>query len=228
MSKKVKNRVPEKQLINIFNFKPRTERQSELVNLIEDREVVIAVGIAGSGKTFTALATALSLLGETYKEVILVKSVTTIPGEDIGYTPGSFEQKMEPYIMSYTWNIDKLLGKDAAKDLINKGLIQVLPLAYVRGLHIDNAIIIIDETQNMEYSTFKTIITRMGENSKYIFLGDIEQVDRKKKDESCLEEVFELFKGDEIVGTLEFLDEDCVANKIILPILQKLRTLRLK
>ena len=228
MSKKVKNRVPEKQLINVFNFRPKNERQAELIDLIEEREIVIATGIAGSGKTFCALATALGLLGETYKSIILVKSVTTLPGEDIGYTPGTFQQKMEPFLMSYTWNIDKLLGKDAAKDLIHKELIQILPLAYVRGLSIDNAIVIIDETQNIDYDTLIAIITRIGTDSKYIFLGDVEQIDRKKKEESCLKAILDLFKNDDIVGTVEFSDDECVRNKIIPIILQKLRTLKLK
>jgi len=228
MSKKLKNRVPEKQLINVFNFKPKNERQAELIELIEEREIVIATGIAGSGKTFCALATALGLLGETYKSIILVKSVTTLPGEDIGYTPGTFQQKMEPFLMSYTWNIDKLLGKDAAKDLIHKELIQILPLAYIRGLSIDNAIVIIDETQNIDYDTLVAIITRIGTDSKYIFLGDTEQIDRKKKEESCLKLILELFKDDDIVGTIEFSDDECVRNRIIPLILQKLRTLKLK
>ena len=202
MSKKLKNRVPEKQLINVFNFKPKNERQAELIELIEEREIVIATGIAGSGKTFCALATALGLLGETYKSIILVKSVTTLPGEDIGYTPGTFQQKMEPFLMSYTWNIDKL--------------------------SIDNAIVIIDETQNIDYDTLVAIITRIGTDSKYIFLGDTEQIDRKKKEESCLKLILELFKDDDIVGTIEFSDDECVRNRIIPLILQKLRTLKLK
>ena len=192
------------------------------------QKIILTIGLSGSGKTFCALATALGLLGETYKSIILVKSVTTLPGEDIGYTPGTFQQKMEPFLMSYTWNIDKLLGKDAAKDLIHKELIQILPLAYIRGLSIDNAIVIIDETQNIDYDTLVAIITRIGTDSKYIFLGDTEQIDRKKKEESCLKLILELFKDDDIVGTIEFSDDECVRNRIIPLILQKLRTLKLK
>lgn len=106
---------------------------------------------------------------------------------------------------------------------MEKKLIQILPLAYVRGLSIDDSIVIIDEAQNLDTHTFKTIITRIGENSKYIFLGDTEQVDRKYKHESCLETVLEIFKDSDIIGTIEFTDEDCVRNPIIPKILTLLR-----
>lgn len=101
-NKKEKNRLPEKQSSLVQDFSPKNEKQTQFVNLIKRKEVILATGPAGTGKTFCALATALSLLGETYKQVILVKSVTTIPGEEIGFIPGSMEQKMEPFIMSYT------------------------------------------------------------------------------------------------------------------------------
>ena len=173
--------------------------------------------------TYVALATALSMLGEVYKRIILVKSVTTIPGEEIGFLKGSMEQKMEPFVMSYMWNIDKICGMNSSQELLNKGLLDVLPLAYIRGLSIDDSIVIIDESQNLDPHTFKSIITRIGDNSKYIFLGDTEQVDRRKKNESCLQQVLDIFEGDKLIGTLQFTDEDCVRNPIIPKILNKLR-----
>ena len=106
---------------------------------------------------------------------------------------------------------------------MDKKLIEVLPLAYVRGLSIDNAVVIIDEAQNIDRHTFKTLISRIGDNSKYIFLGDVEQIDRKNKKESCLEEVLGIFRKSPIVGTVRFDDSDCVRNPIIPEILQELR-----
>lgn len=224
MGKKNKQRLPESQSSVVSNFVPRTEKQEILVDLIEEREVVVAVGPPGTGKTYVALATALQLLGEKYKNIILVKSLTTIPGESLGFLPGDEREKMEPYLMSFTWNIDKILGdKNAAKSLIDKKIVEILPLAFIRGISIDNSIVIIDETQNIDSHTFKTLMTRIGENSKYIFLGDVEQIDRKKKEESCLEKVLDIFHDDPIIGTLKFDDSDCVRNKIIPEILQKLR-----
>ena len=125
--------------------------------------------------------------------------------------------------MSYMWNIDKICGMNSSQELLNKGLLDVLPLAYIRGLSIDDSIVIIDESQNLDPHTFKSIITRIGDNSKYIFLGDTEQVDRRKKNESCLQQVLDIFEGDKLIGTLQFTDEDCVRNPIIPKILNKLR-----
>ena len=223
MATKTHKRLPDKQTKLVNGFKPRTDKQRQLVELIEDNEIVIAKGVPGSGKTYVALATALGLLSSTYKKVILVKSVTTIPGEEIGFLKGGMAEKMEPFMMSYVWNIDKICNVGTAKDLMDKNLLQVLPLAYIRGLSIDNSVVIFDEVQNMDKDTFKTIITRIGENSKYIFLGDVEQIDRKKKSESCLEHVLRLFSNSDLVKTLEFMDEDCVRNPKIPKILAILR-----
>lgn len=223
MGKKEKNRLPEKQSILVKDFHAKNQKQQQLVNLIEDKEVILATGVAGTGKTYVALATALSLLGPIYKKVVLVKSVTTLPGEEIGFLKGGMEQKMEPFVMSYVWNIDKICGQGSASSLMNKKIVEVLPLAFIRGLSIDNSIVIIDEAQNIDAHTFKTMMTRIGEDSKYIFLGDVEQIDRKKKSESCLQKVMDIFKDSPIIGTIEFTDEDCVRNPIIPKILSILR-----
>jgi phosphate starvation-inducible PhoH-like protein len=218
-----RTRVPEKHSKLVEEFAPKNSKQQEFIDLIKDNEIVIAKGVAGSGKSYVALATALNLLGDTYKRLILVKSVTTIPGEEIGFTKGSTKDKMAPVMMSFTWNIDKMLEKGASDALIDKGLIEIIPLAFFRGLSIDSSVVIIDETQNISYDIFKTIITRIGENCKYIFLGDTEQIDRKKKQESCLQTIIDIFTGSGLIKTLEFKDEDCVRNPVIPKILALLR-----
>lgn len=223
MGKKVRERLPEKQSTLVRNFQPRNQKQAEFVKLIKRNEVVIAKGTPGSGKTFVSLATALSMLGEVYKKVIIVKSVTTLPDQEIGFIKGGVDQKMEPFMMSFTWNIDKICGEGSAKALLDKGLVQVLPLAFVRGISIDNAIVIFDELQNVDMHTFKTMMTRIGTDSKYILLGDSEQIDLKKKQNSCLDPIIEMFKDSLFVGTIEFTDEDCVRNPIIPKILEILR-----
>ena len=223
MGKKVRERLPEKQSTLVRNFQPRNQKQAEFVKLIKRNEVVIAKGTPGSGKTFVSLATALSMLGEVYKKVIIVKSVTTLPDQEIGFLRGGLSEKMEPFMMSFTWNIDKICGEGSAKALLDKGLVQVLPLAFVRGISIDNAIVIFDELQNVDMHTFKTMMTRIGEDSKYILLGDSEQIDLKKKQNSCLDPIIEMFKDSPFVGTIEFTDEDCVRNPIIPKILEVLR-----
>lgn len=116
-----------------------------------------------------------------------------------------------------------MLGLHAADELMGKDLLQVIPLAYFRGLSIDSAIVLIDEAQNLSSDLFKTIITRIGENCKYVFLGDVEQIDRKKKSESCLQKVIDIFSQTDLIKVIEFTDADCVRNPIIPKILTLLR-----
>lgn len=205
-------KLPEKHSKLVENFYPKTDSQRQLIRLIEENEIVVTKGLPGSGKTYVTLATALNLLGDVYKKIILVKSVVTLPGEEIGFIKGSTQDKMAPFMMSYTWNIDKLLGPHAADELIDKGLLQIIPLAFFRGLSIDSAIVIIDESQNLSLDLFKTIITRIGENCKYVFLGDTEQIDRKKKSESCLQNIIDWFSDTDVIKTFSFTDKDCVRN----------------
>lgn len=215
-----------RDLFAIKDLKCKTEKQKELVKSIRKKEVTICSGSAGTGKTFVTLNTALRLLKEGYKKVILCKSVTSIPEEEIGFLKGNVEQKMEPFIMSYVGNLNKMLPDGVAEKLFEEKLIEVLPLAYIRGLSIDDAVIILDEAQNITMNIFKSVVTRIGEHSKMIFLGDCEQVDfrtDKKKQQSALQYITKIFNGEDYVGVVEFGPEDCVRNPIIPKILDKLR-----
>lgn len=193
------------------------EKQKELKKAIEEKEITIAIGPAGTGKTYLSLITALHLLKSRpmYRKIVLIKSVTTIKGEELGFLPGTLQEKMEPYMWSYLGNLNKIFGdRVTTQKMIEGGMITIEPIAYIRGNTMDNSIVIIDETQNIDLHTFKTIITRIGKNSKMIFLGDVEQIDRKSKD-SCLQTVFNKFKEAEFVGTVEFEANECVRNPII-------------
>lgn len=209
--------------INIRPIKCLNERQEQLKNSINHMEITLTSGLAGSGKTFLALHTALGLLGKKYKKILLVKSVTTVPDEELGYLKGGLEEKMEPFMMSYMGNLRKLVGDRQTEELFKAKLIEVLPLAYVRGLSIDNSIVIIDEAQNLSKDTFKTIITRIGENSKYIFMGDLDQIDRKDKSTSCLQLMMRIFNETEMISTVEFTEDDCVRNPLIPKVLERLK-----
>lgn len=167
------------------------------------------------------------MLCKTYDKVILCKSVISTPDENIGFIPGTVEEKMNPHIMSYKGNLEKMLEKEEhVQKLFNDKKIEVLPLAYIRGITLDNSYIIIDEAQNISIELFKSIITRIGENSKMIFLGDIEQVDfdsDKKKKSSALQHIINIFKDDDDIAIVHFEDDECVRNPIIPKILNKLR-----
>ena len=168
-----------------INIKCKSENQKQLVNSIKQNEITICCGLPGTGKTYLSCAQALKLLKtkhpNKYKRIVLIKSVTTLKNEEIGF----LEEKMEPFIDSFMDNFRKLIGKSRTKRLKELGLIEVLPIAFARGRSIDNSIIIIDEAQNISLENIRTLMTRIGDDSKMIILGDVKQSDiRNKKDSS--------------------------------------------
>ena len=201
------------------------EKQKLLKRSIEEKDITISIGPAGTGRTYMSLLTGLHLLKTEprYRKLVLVKSLQTISGESLGYLPGNVWEKMEPYMYSFTGNLDKIFGSTTTtRKLIENETIKVLPIAYVRGVTIDNAIVIIDEAQNIDTHTFKTIITRIGRNCKMIFLGDTDQIDRKNRAESCLSKVAKLFESYDGVGTVVFTKEESVRHPIIPKLLDML------
>jgi len=204
------------------------EKQKELKKAIEEKEIIISIGPAGTGKTYISLKTALHILKTQpqYRRIVLIKSLEVIKGEETGFLPGTLREKMEPYMHSYTGNLDKIFGdRSTGNKLMDAGVIVVEPIAFIRGNTLDNDIVIIDETQNIDIHTFKTIISRIGRSSKMLFLGDVEQIDRKYVKTSCLAKVFEAFKDKDYIGSIEFLNEDCVRNEIIPVVLDVIKTI---
>lgn len=229
-TRKVKNTksqleyVEDEKKLHVKQIKCMNSRQKEFLNSINSSEISICVGPAGCGKTYLALWQGLKYLEKNqFDGITLVKSVTPLPGEDVGYLPGNAQDKLEPFILSYTGNIDKLIGEPMRKKLMNEGKIKVQPLAYIRGINIDNQFVILDECQNLTMSVFKSIITRIGKNSKYVIMGDVDQIDLKNRKTSILQKALNIFKDDEKVGTIEFTPDDCVRNPIIPHILDKLK-----
>lgn len=213
---------PEK--LHVKHLKCMNSRQKEFVHSIEDKEITICTGLAGSGKTYVSLAMALKMLEKNQiKQVVLVKSVTPLPEEELGILPGDMYEKMEPFMMSFFGNIDKIIGPEMRKRLVGEGKIVIQPLAYVRGINIDESCVILDEAQNLSVNVFKSIVTRIGKDSKYIIMGDIEQIDMKYKERSVLSKLIKLFADDPIVGVVEFQPEDCVRNPIIPHLLDKIK-----
>jgi phosphate starvation-inducible PhoH-like protein len=220
--------VIDKDPITLLPLQYRNEKQRILRDVIKNHDITIVDGCAGTGKTFISIYEGLyKLLCRKYDKLILCKSVTTTPGEDIGYIPGTVEEKMTPYILSFKGNMEKVFEKEEhVKRLFDNKMIEVLPLAYIRGVTLDNSFIVIDEVQNISMDLFKSIITRIGDNSKMVFLGDIEQCDfnsDKRKKQSALQHIIEIFKDDEDVGCVHFEDDECVRNPIIPKVLNKLR-----
>jgi phosphate starvation-inducible PhoH-like protein len=215
--------VPHQRILTRIkvDLKCKNDRQKQFVKLIQSKDITICAGPAGTGKTFVACAEALRLLvqkPDLYKRIIIVKSVTVLEGEEIGYLKGNMKEKMEPFMISFMDNFHKLIGKELTMNLENAEVIEIMPLAYIRGRSIDNTIIIVDEAQNISLKNMRSTMTRLGENSKMIIVGDTKQIDIKRNEISSLDKVMTYFKNVEEIGITEFRKEDIVRNPLIIKI----------
>ena len=163
------------------NVKCKTENQKLLVNSIKEKEITICSGPAGTGKTYLACAEALKLIKryKKYKKIVIVKSVTTLKNEEIGFLKGGLREKLEPFMFSFIHNFEKMVGQAITSKLRELKVIEEMPIAYMRGINLDRSIIIIDEAQNISKENIRTIMTRLGKDSKMIFLGDERQQDSR-------------------------------------------------
>lgn len=230
--KSEESQIPElmvdKNPITLLPLKCRNPKQKFFLTEIKNHDITICDGIAGSGKTYIALYEGLlGVLTKRFEKVILCKSVISTPNEEIGFIPGSIEEKMEPHIISYKGNMKKMVNnEDNVERLFKEKKVEILPLAYIRGVTLDRSYIIIDESQNITMDLFKSIITRIGDDSKMVFLGDIEQVDfnqEKKRKQSALQHIIDIFKDEDYIGYCHFNDDEVVRNPIIPKVIKKLR-----
>lgn len=204
-------------------LKCKNQKQKQFAKLITDKEIVIASGPAGTGKSYVAIARAIELLQNSsnpYKKIIISKPAIEAE-EKHGFLPGDMKEKMEPYVASSVDIIDKILGQGTRNKLVEAGLIQIEALAYIRGKSIDNAILIMEEAQNMSPNQVKTLLTRIGDNSKFVISGDIDQSDKYRDvTQSGLYDIMARHRNIEEIGFFEFDIEDIVRNPIICKILK--------
>jgi phosphate starvation-inducible PhoH-like protein len=218
----VKKALTREELINNIriSLKCKNETQKKLINTIKDNDITICSGPAGCGKTYLSCYQSICELKNSglINKIVIVKSVTTLKNEEIGFLKGSLEEKMEPFIYSFIKNFEKIIGTDMVNTLKDENIIEVLPIAYMRGINIDNAIVIIDEVQNITIENIRTILTRLGENSKMVLLGDINQIDIKYKKESALEFLINNFKNTPKIGLIEFNNNEIIRHPLIIKI----------
>jgi len=201
-----------------------TDNQKIYSETLLNNQITICSGPAGVGKSYIAMKTAVDLLldeGNGYDKIIIVRPAVEAE-EKLGALPGNVEEKLDPYIFPSYYLLNKIIGKEAREKLKSAEVIEVFALAYMRGMTIDNSILIFEEAQNATPKQMKLLLTRIGSNTKFFISGDIEQTDRyKDKTHSGLYDALTRFNGVTGVGIFEFGDKDGVRNPIITKILQR-------
>lgn len=201
-----------------------SENQKEYYQKLIDNEITISSGPAGVGKSFVAMRAAIDLLmdeNNSYEKLIIVRPAVEAE-EKLGSLPGNLEEKLDPYIFPSYYLLNKIIGKEAREKLKQHDFIEVFALAYMRGMNIDNSILIFEESQNSTPSQMKLLLTRIGFNSKFFISGDVEQTDRyKDKKQSGLYDALNRFRDIDNIGIFEFDNEDIIRNPIISKILKK-------
>ena len=201
-----------------------SENQKKYYDLLVGNQITICSGPAGVGKSYIAMKAALDLLSDpltAYEKIIIVRPAVEAE-EKLGSLPGNVEEKLDPYIFPSYYLMNKIIGKEAREKLKQIDVIEVFALAYMRGMNIDNSILIFEEAQNSTPNQMKLLLTRIGFNSKFFISGDLEQTDRyKDKRHSGLWDAIEKFKDLGDVGVFEFDKQDVVRNPLISKILKR-------
>ena len=201
-----------------------SESQKTYYDILTQNQITIASGPAGVGKSYIAMKCAVDLLSDPdtpYEKIIIVRPAVEAE-EKLGSLPGGVEEKLDPYIFPSYYLLNKIIGKDLREKLKEIEAIEVFALAYMRGMNIDNSILIFEEAQNSTPSQMKLLLTRIGFNSKFFISGDLEQFDRHKdKTHTGLWDALQKFQKMNDVGTFEFGSNDVVRNPLISKILER-------
>jgi phosphate starvation-inducible PhoH-like protein len=218
-----------KELISTIIKRPTKEKflsesQRVYYNKLTSSEITICSGPAGVGKSYIAMKAAIDLLADPsspYEKIIIVRPAVEAE-EKLGSLPGNVEEKLDPYIFPSYYLLNKIIGKDAREKLKDIEAIEVFALAYMRGMNIDNSILIFEEAQNATPNQMKLLLTRIGFNSKFFISGDLEQTDRyKDKTHSGLWDAISKFDNFDGIGTHVFSQTDVVRNPLITKILKR-------
>jgi phosphate starvation-inducible PhoH-like protein len=211
------------KMLNFDELKFKNPAQRRFYKTISKKDITFGIGPAGCGKTYLSVHRALRELGDkdNYIDgIVIVKPLVEAAGEKIGYLPGDVEEKTAPFMMSFYYNMEQIIGKQRLQILKDSNTIQVIPLAFMRGITLANKFVILDEAQNATPEQIKMFVTRIGENSKYIITGDLEQSDIKKGT-SGLEDAIKRFAGIHGVGLASFKEKDVVRHSLVRRLLKR-------
>jgi len=201
-------------------IKTKNLKQVEYVKKVAENDIVFAIGPAGTGKTFLAVAMALAELKKNRIEKIILSRPAVETGESLGFLPGDLKEKLDPYLKPLTDALYYMLSSEKLKTYSEKNIIEIIPLAYMRGRTLSNAFIILDEAQNATITQMKMFLTRMGNNSKVIVTGDITQIDLQNPEDCGLINANKLLQNIEGIAFVYFDEKDVVRHKLVARIIK--------
>ena len=196
-------------------IKAQTANQRKLVELMRVNDMVFAVGPAGTGKTYTGVALAVKALKEKQVKRIILTRPAVEAGENLGFLPGDLKEKLDPYMQPLYDALRDMIPHEKLTAHLEKGIIQIAPLAFMRGRTLDNAFVILDEAQNTTHAQMKMFLTRMGKNAKFMITGDPGQIDLPRRVISGLKEALLVLKDVEGVGMIYLDDKDVIRHKLV-------------
>lgn len=201
-------------------IKARTENQRKIVSSISKNDMIFAIGPAGTGKTYTAVALAVrALKNKEVKKIILTRPAVEA-GENLGFLPGDLKEKLDPYLQPLYDALYDMIAPEKLAYYIENRVIQIAPLAFMRGRTLDNAFVILDEAQNATEAQLKMFLTRMGASAKFIITGDVTQVDLPKNQPSGLPQAIKLLKGVNGIAVIELDGTDVIRHKLVRKIVE--------
>ena len=196
-------------------IKSRSENQQQLIEAYEKNDMIFAVGPAGTGKTYLSIALAVKALKEKAIKKIILSRPAVEAGEKLGFLPGDMKDKIDPYLQPLYDALEDMIPAVKLQDMMEKHIIQIAPLAFMRGRTLSDAVVILDEAQNTTSQQIRMFLTRMGMNTKMIITGDLTQIDLPREQRSGLKEALKILDGVEGIGVVKLGQKDIVRHKLV-------------
>ena len=196
-------------------IKSRSENQQKLIDAYEKNDMVFAVGPAGTGKTYLSIALAVKALKDKVAKKIILSRPAVEAGEKLGFLPGDMKDKIDPYLQPLYDALEDMIPAVKLQDMMEKHIIQIAPLAFMRGRTLSDAVVILDEAQNTTSQQIRMFLTRMGMNTKMIITGDMTQIDLPREQRSGLKEALKILDGVEGIGVVNLGQKDIVRHKLV-------------
>jgi len=202
-------------------IKSRTKNQKKMVELSDQNDIIFAVGPAGTGKTYTAVALAVKALKNRLVDKIILTRPAVEAGENLGFLPGDLKDKIDPYLRPLYDALDDMFPPDKLKHFMDNRIIEVAPLAFMRGRTLDNAFIILDEAQNATSLQIKMFLTRLGPSAKCIINGDLSQIDLPRNQKSGLYKAIQILENIDGIGKIVLTAQDVVRHRLVKAIIKE-------